>query len=166
MCWAWRRLSCSSLWTKEEHIQWLLSCNGNLKLCLNVAAPLLTPSCGDLSRSRHPGSSSILDRWMFHLFQLTSSTLKQQEDTCFNYCSRCDTSISHHKGQISEEHGVLVDIDRWCSRNCIFRPKTVLLDCYHNLVDMVGFAVQWTNVWESFHVFHKYIYFWSVLTTV
>lgn len=44
---------------------------------------------------------------MFHLFQLTSSTLRQQGDTCFNYCSPCDTSISRQRSQISKEHDVL-----------------------------------------------------------
>lgn len=68
------------------------------------------------------------------MFQLTSSTLRQQGDTCFNYCSLCDTSISRQTSQISREHDVLRR-HRLCSHNRILRPKTPLLVCYGNQVN-------------------------------
>lgn len=136
-CPLWRGLSSSSLWRKGEHVttQGWLSCNREtpkrhfliskkLWVRVHVPAPLwcLTggvsePGCW--TRSQHPGSSLILPRLMFHLFQLTSSTLRQQEDTCSNYCLPCDASISCQRRQISEEHSAL-RINRCCSHSCVF----------------------------------------------
>lgn len=102
-CPALINLSGSSLWTKEENVKRhrLLSFHkdkptrtfSKLWVRVHVAAPGFHWAFeADCSRSQHPGSSSILPQLMFHLFQLTSSTLRQQDDTCFNYCLQCDDS--------------------------------------------------------------------------
>ena len=122
-------LSSSSLWMKEEmslDVDYSPVTESAWKAFSNLksfafSAPLLGGVCaaGWWARSQHPGSSLILPRLMFHLFQLTSSTLRRQEDTCSNYCLLCDASISCQRRQISEEHSVL-RINRCCSHSCIF----------------------------------------------
>lgn len=103
-----KSLSSSSLWIKEGMLldvdyfpvtERCLKSNKNFWGCVHISAPLFSLfdslcEVGWWSRSQHPGSSSILPRLLFHLFQLTSSTLRRQEDTCSNYCLLCDASIS------------------------------------------------------------------------
>lgn len=122
-------LSSSSLWIKEEmslEVDYFPVTENAWKAFSNLksfafSAPLFGRVCeaGCWARSQHPGSSLILPRLMFHLFQLTSSTLRRQEDTCSNYCLLCDASISCQRRQISEEHSVL-RINRCCSHSYIF----------------------------------------------